>query len=95
LSSSFVSAVIFCPQLQLGTQDSASRAFFGAAVATGFALARFLKSSAKHPGASNGSDPINGGDPMMTEPDLVTIEYGAAVDDSSLVAHINTRGAFK
>ncbi|CAE7636081.1 unnamed protein product [Symbiodinium microadriaticum] len=37
----------------------------------------------------------NGGDPMMTEPDLVTIHDGAAVDDASLIAHINTRGVFR
>lgn len=37
----------------------------------------------------------NGGDPMMTEPDLVTLGDRAAVDDSSLVAHINTRGIFR
>jgi hypothetical protein len=37
----------------------------------------------------------NGGDPMMTEPDLVTIEDFAAVDDASLIAHINTRGIFR
>jgi hypothetical protein len=37
----------------------------------------------------------NGGDPMMTEPDLVTIEDFAGVDDASLIAHINTRGIFR
>lgn len=37
----------------------------------------------------------NGGDPMMTEPDLVTIGDGASVDDASLIAHINTRGIFR
>lgn len=37
----------------------------------------------------------NGGDPMMTEPDLVTIHDGAGVDDASLIAHINTRGIFR
>ncbi len=36
----------------------------------------------------------NGGDPMMTEPDLVTIGHGASIDDASLIAHINTRGKF-
>jgi hypothetical protein len=37
----------------------------------------------------------NGGDPMLTEPDLVTIEDFVSVDDASLVAHINTRGIFR
>ncbi len=37
----------------------------------------------------------NGGDPMMTEPDLVKIGDGASVDDASLIAHINTRGVFR
>lgn len=37
----------------------------------------------------------NGGDPMMTEPDLVTIGDGTSVDDASLIAHINTRGIFR
>lgn len=37
----------------------------------------------------------NGGDPMMTEPDLVTIGDHCAVDDASLIAHINTRGIFR
>jgi hypothetical protein len=34
-------------------------------------------------------------DPMMTEPDLVTIGDGASVDTASLIAHINTRGTFR
>lgn len=37
----------------------------------------------------------NGGDPMMTEPDLVTIGNGASIDEASLIAHINTRGTFR
>mmetsp|Transcript_1799 Transcript_1799/g.2830 ORF Transcript_1799/g.2830 Transcript_1799/m.2830 type:complete len:1652 (-) Transcript_1799:132-5087(-) len=37
----------------------------------------------------------NGGDPMMTEPDLVSIGDATSVDDSSLIAHINTRGVFR
>ncbi|CAO3592963.1 unnamed protein product [Absidia cylindrospora] len=36
----------------------------------------------------------NGGDPMMTEPDLVTIEDDVAVDEASLVCHLNSRGQF-
>lgn len=36
-----------------------------------------------------------GADPMMTEPDLVTIGDGSVVDDASLIAHINTRGDFE
>ena len=30
----------------------------------------------------------------MTEPDLVTIKEGAAIDDASLICHINSRGHF-
>ena len=37
----------------------------------------------------------NGGDPMMTEPDMVTIGDDASIDDASLIAHINTRGIFR
>jgi len=37
----------------------------------------------------------NGGDPMMTEPDLVTIGDDCCIDNASLIAHINTRGFFK
>eukprot|EP00462_Mataza_sp_D1_P022772 CAMPEP_0175134990 /NCGR_PEP_ID=MMETSP0087-20121206/8473_1 /TAXON_ID=136419 /ORGANISM="Unknown Unknown, Strain D1" /LENGTH=1756 /DNA_ID=CAMNT_0016417589 /DNA_START=57 /DNA_END=5323 /DNA_ORIENTATION=- len=37
----------------------------------------------------------NGGDPMMTEPDLVTIEDGVCVDDASVVAHLNSKGVFQ
>eukprot|EP01035_Chromulina_nebulosa_P020493 gene20493-26587_t len=37
----------------------------------------------------------NGGDPMMTEPDVVTIRNNVVIDDASLIAHINTRGIFK
>jgi acetyltransferase-like isoleucine patch superfamily enzyme len=37
----------------------------------------------------------NGGDPMMTEPDLCTIGDRASIDDASLIAHINTRGVFR
>ncbi|BDA51313.1 probable peroxisomal-coenzyme A synthetase at N-terminal half [Coccomyxa sp. Obi] len=37
----------------------------------------------------------NGADPPMTEPDLVTIQDNACVDDASLVCHINSRGEFK
>lgn len=36
-----------------------------------------------------------GGDPMMTEPDMVQIGDRTIVDDASLVAHINTRGEFR
>ena len=36
----------------------------------------------------------NGGDPMMTEPDLVTFGDDVSVDEASLIAHINTRGIF-
>jgi len=34
----------------------------------------------------------NGGDPMMTEPDLVTIGNNVCIDNASVIAHINTRG---
>jgi acetyltransferase-like isoleucine patch superfamily enzyme/acyl carrier protein len=37
----------------------------------------------------------NGGDPMMTEPDLVTIGANSCIDNASLIAHINTRGVFR
>lgn len=37
----------------------------------------------------------NGGDPMMTEPDLVTLGNRVTIDDASLIAHINTRGIFR
>ena len=33
----------------------------------------------------------NGADPPMTEPDLVTIQDNACIDDASLVCHINSR----
>jgi hypothetical protein len=49
-------------------------------------------------GATIGKDVClypNGGDPMMTEPDLVTIGDGASIDDASVIAHINTRGNFR
>ncbi|ORX55656.1 acetyl-CoA synthetase-like protein [Hesseltinella vesiculosa] len=36
----------------------------------------------------------NGGDPMMTESDLVTLEDDVAVDEASLVCHLNSRGQF-
>ncbi|KAI8078628.1 uncharacterized protein BX664DRAFT_342329 [Halteromyces radiatus] len=36
----------------------------------------------------------SGGDPMMTEPDLVTLEDDVAVDKASLVCHMNTLGQF-
>ncbi|GAB5593410.1 hypothetical protein Unana1_08310 [Umbelopsis nana] len=36
----------------------------------------------------------NGGDPMMTEPDLITLEDDVAVDEASLVCHLNSRGQF-
>merc|ERR1712060_524514 len=36
----------------------------------------------------------NGADPMMTEPELVTIRDGAGIDDASLIAHLNTQGVF-
>jgi hypothetical protein len=37
----------------------------------------------------------NGGDPMMTEPDLVTIGDFVGIDEASVIAHINTRGIFR
>jgi len=36
----------------------------------------------------------NGADPMMTEPELVTIRDSACIDDASLIAHLNTQGFF-
>jgi len=36
----------------------------------------------------------NGADPMMTEPDLVTIGNMACIDDASLICHLNTQGVF-
>lgn len=36
----------------------------------------------------------NGASPMMTEPDLVTVEDMAGVDHASLVAHINSKVRF-
>ena len=48
-------------------------------------------------GATIGSDTClypTGGDPMMTEPDLVTINDGACVDDASLISHLNAKGVF-
>ncbi|SAL96550.1 hypothetical protein [Absidia glauca] len=36
----------------------------------------------------------NGGDPMMTEADMVTLEDDVAVDEASLVCHLNSRGQF-
>jgi hypothetical protein len=37
----------------------------------------------------------NGGDPMFTEPDLVTLGDFVGIDEASVIAHINTRGIFK
>jgi len=36
----------------------------------------------------------NGADPMMTEPEMVTIKDGSCIDDASLIAHLNTGGVF-
>ena len=36
----------------------------------------------------------NGANPMMTEPELVTISNHAAIDDASLIGHVNTKGIF-
>jgi len=36
----------------------------------------------------------NGADPMMTEPELVTIQDGACIDEAALIAHLNTQGVF-
>jgi len=36
----------------------------------------------------------NGANPMMTEPELVRIENYAAIDDASLIGHLNTKGVF-
>lgn len=33
-------------------------------------------------------------DPMMTEPDLVTIDDNACIDNASLICHVNSRGQF-
>ncbi|CAF1595681.1 unnamed protein product, partial [Adineta ricciae] len=35
-----------------------------------------------------------GGDPMMTEPDLVVIGDDCCVDDASLICHLNSKGRF-
>lgn len=36
-----------------------------------------------------------GGDPMMTEPDLVTLGDHVTINNSSVVGHINSRGQFR
>jgi len=36
----------------------------------------------------------NGGDPMMTEPDLMTIGDHVCLDDAILIGHVNTKGFF-
>eukprot|EP01065_Artemidia_motanka_P052524 TRINITY_DN9509_c1_g1_i1.p1 TRINITY_DN9509_c1_g1~~TRINITY_DN9509_c1_g1_i1.p1 ORF type:complete len:1697 (+),score=543.19 TRINITY_DN9509_c1_g1_i1:91-5181(+) len=36
-----------------------------------------------------------GADPMMTEPDLVTLGDGVCLDSCSVVAHLNTKGMFQ
>merc|ERR1712048_950507 len=36
----------------------------------------------------------NGADPMMTEPEMVTIGENACIDSAMLIAHLNTKGAF-
>lgn len=36
-----------------------------------------------------------GGDPMMTEPDLVTIGAYTVIDEASVIGHINSKGVFK
>jgi len=36
----------------------------------------------------------NGADPMMTEPEMVTIEKNACIDSAMLIAHLNTAGNF-
>merc|ERR1711974_503917 len=36
----------------------------------------------------------NGADPMMTEPELVTIGENASIDSAMLIAHLNTKGTF-
>lgn len=37
----------------------------------------------------------NGADPLPTEPDLLTIEEGTAIDRAILVCHLNTRGQWE
>ena len=36
----------------------------------------------------------NGGDPMMTESDLVTIGDDSCIDDASVICHLNSKGRF-
>jgi hypothetical protein len=36
----------------------------------------------------------NGADPMMTEPEMVTIEDNVCIDSAMLIAHLNTKGKF-
>jgi len=36
-----------------------------------------------------------GGDPMMTEPDLVTLGHNVVINNASVVGHINSRGKFR
>merc|ERR1712048_582826 len=36
----------------------------------------------------------NGADPMMTEPELVSIGENACIDSAMLIAHLNTKGTF-
>ena len=36
----------------------------------------------------------NGGDPMFTEPDLLTIDDYVCIDEASVIGHLNTKGQF-
>ncbi|MEM9369284.1 MAG: phosphopantetheine-binding protein [Planctomycetota bacterium] len=57
-------------------------------------LAWFLRAQ----GASIGRNTClfpNGADPLPTEPDLLTIKEGAAIDRAILVCHLNTRGEWE
>eukprot|EP00960_Hanusia_phi_P006958 197929-Hanusia_phi.AAC.12 len=84
-------------QLYLSATVIIRQAYFGNGIleylhGTAF-LVWFFRAHGSHIGRNVCLYPT-GADPMMTEPELVAIGHGAAVDSASLIAHINSRGHF-
>lgn len=80
-----------CEQLRRGV------GFGGRGILEYFCGSAFIVSYFRALGATIGDKVClypNGGDPMMTEPDLVEIGDGCAIDDASLICHLNTKGEF-
>jgi len=85
-------------QLYLNVQKITHQGFFGGGILQYFQGSAYIVWYFRALGCNIGKNVClypTGGDPMMTEPDLVTIGDNVCINDASVVGHINSRGKFR